>query len=52
MCKPSCTALHRQAKIRALPQEWWTDSHQRVHNAMVEGRQDNLDKFKPGVGGM
>jgi hypothetical protein len=30
----------------------WDPAYQREHNAVVDGRDDNMNKFKPGVGAM
>jgi hypothetical protein len=41
-----------QAKIQGLPAYMWDHTYQREHNAVVDGRDDNMNKFKPGVGAM
>lgn len=41
-----------QAKIQGLPSYMWDMAYQREHNAVIEGRDDNMNKFKPGVGAM
>lgn len=46
-------SLHlSQAKLLALPPDVWDPSYQREHNAVIQGRDDNMNKFKPGVGAM
>lgn len=35
-----------------MPHIMWDEDYQRVNNAVVEGRADNMNQFKPGVGTM
>jgi hypothetical protein len=44
------TAL--KAKVVSLPVAAWTREHQALHNAVMTGRNQNMDKFKPGVEGI
>ncbi|MEW5319959.1 MAG: hypothetical protein WDW38_011069 [Sanguina aurantia] len=41
-----------KAKVLAMPPAMWEPSEQRETNAVVEGRKDNMDKYKPGAKAM
>ncbi|KAG2501830.1 hypothetical protein HYH03_000329 [Edaphochlamys debaryana] len=36
-------------RIVNMPEDMWTTARQRKENAAVDGRKDNMNKFKPGV---
>ncbi len=38
--------------MRGVPDEVWSEAYQAEHNAVVQGRDNNMNKFKPGVGAM
>lgn len=36
----------------SLPDDVWDKQHQAVHNVIMSGRNENMDRFKPGVEGI
>lgn len=37
------------SKLKALPEEVWSEDYARRHNVVLSGRKGNVAKFKPGV---
>jgi hypothetical protein len=53
----SCRRFHAnitafKSKLLSLPDAVWTKEHQAGHNAVMTGRNQNMDRFKPGVEGI
>lgn len=38
-----------QARVASAPEAMWDPAEQRRSNALIDGRQDNMVRFKPGV---
>lgn len=53
-CTPSrlSSSILAQEVMRGVPDEVWSEAYQAEHNAVVQGRDNNMNKFKPGVGAM